>query len=146
MSHISGKETTYDKITVIEEHVHKPSQVYPTLAAGIQVEATTGVGAWTLGALVEIVPVDTITLGFDIHHVCIEALSANSVYELVLYSGAGDTEIGRVRVVKNANLDGTMNIPIQTSIVAANSRIRAAIATPADDGETMDISLFYHTY
>jgi hypothetical protein len=136
----------YSHAETIDDHVHSASKVYPTLADGVTVTATTAGTTWTLGALVEIVPASTITVDFDIHHVSIEALSANSVYELVLYAGAGDTEIGRVRFTKNAVMDGTMNIPMQTPIIAANSRIRAAIATTNDNGETADISLFYHTY
>jgi hypothetical protein len=83
---------------------------------------------------------------FDIHHVLVEAISANSVYEIVLYQGAGDVEIGRVRVVRSTVQSGTLNIPIQTPIVDANSRIRAAVASANNNGETVTISLKYHLY
>ena len=128
---------------VLDEHIHMPCLVYPTLANGV---AVLGGGAWALdGAFVPIVPINTITERFDIHHICIEALSVNEVYEIVLYAGAAQTEIGRVRVVKNAAQDGTMNIPMQTPIIDANSKIEAKVAT-AGGTDTATLSIFYHTY
>lgn len=124
------------------EHFHTPCQVYPTLANGVAVG--TGVGVWALSAaFVEIVPINTITLPFDIHWLCIEALSANDVFEIVLY--AVEVEIGRVRVVKNAQQDGTMNIPFQDIIIPANAQIQAKSACAAG-GESVTLSIFYHTY
>jgi len=127
---------------ILDEHAHTASQVYPTLAGGVVLTAG---AAWTLGAFAQIVPATTITERFDIHHVCVEGLSANEVYEVVLYYGATDIECGRVRVVKNANLDGTMNIPLQTPILPADSKIRAKVAT-AGGGDTATVSIFYHIY
>ncbi len=124
------------------EHFHTPCQVYPTLAGGVAVG--TGAGVWALSAaFVEIVPINTIALPFDIHWLCIEALSANDVFEIVLY--AVEVEIGRVRVVKNAQQDGTMNIPFQDIIVAANAQIQAKSACAAG-GESVTLSIFYHVY
>ncbi len=128
---------------ILDEHVHTPCQVYPTLANGV---AVLGGGAWALdGAFVPIVPINTIRQRFDIHWLCIEALSVNEVYEIVLYAGAAQTEVGRVRVVKNAAQDGTMNIPMQTPIIDADSKIEAKVAT-AGGTDTATISIFYHTY
>ena len=134
------------RLEILEDHVHKPSKVYPTLAAGVTVTAENAGTNWTLVAFAEIVPASTITEPFDIHHLGIEALSANTVYEIVLYYGATDIECGRVRVTKNANLDATLNVPIQTPVLPANSRVRAKVATPGDNGETVDLSVFYHVY
>jgi hypothetical protein len=132
-------------IEILLDHIHMPCKVYPTLADGVTV--TADATAWTLGAFVVVVPASTITAGFDIHHISVEALSANDIYELVLYSGAdlSETEIGRVRFTKNANQDGTMDVPFQTPINAANSQIKAKLATNAGSS-TADISIFYHTY
>lgn len=129
-----------------EEHNHAVGKVYPTLADGVVLTCATGATTWTLGALAEVVPASAIGEDFDIHHVLVEAMSANSVYEIVLYQGAGDVEIGRVRCVRSAVQSGTLNIPIQTSMVPADSRIRAAVASAGDNGETVSISLKYHTY
>ena len=125
-----------------DEHIHTPCKVYPTLASGEEVLAGAG---WALGEFKQIVPASTIGQRFDINWLCIEALDANEVFEIVLYYGASDIECGRVRVVKNANLDGTMNIPFQTPILPADSRIQAKVAT-ASGGDTATISIFYHTY
>jgi hypothetical protein len=137
-------DSPYEKLHLADEHIHTEANVYPTLAAGVTV--TCGTPAWTLGTIVEVVPASTITSMYDIHHLCIEALSANAVYEIVLYQGAGDTEIGRVRVVKNAIQDGTMNIPIITPIVPANARIRAEVASDSGNADTVTLSLMYHEY
>jgi hypothetical protein len=129
-----------------EEHNHAAGKVYPTLADGVVLTAVTDASTWTLGSLVEVVPASTITDDFDIHHVLVEAISANSVYEIVLYAGASDTEIGRMRVVRSTVQSGTLNVPIQTPLVEANSRIRAAVASAGNNGETVTISLKYHLY
>jgi len=132
----------YGKLHTIEEHVHAVGCVYPTLASGVTVTAG---AAWTLGAFVEVVPASTITDEFDIHYVSIENISANDVYELHLYYGAGDTLAGMVRFVKNAAVDAVVNVPFMTPLIPANSRIRAKLAS-ASGGDNADISVFYHTY
>ncbi len=124
------------------EHVHTASNVYPTLAGGVAVG--TAVGVWTLSAaFVEIVPINTITTDFDIHHICIEALDDNAVYEIVLY--AVEVEIARVRVVKNAVMEGTQNVPIQCAIIPANTQIQAKSASSVGNSAAT-ISIFYHVY
>lgn len=135
----------YAVIKTLLEHVHKESKVYPTLASGVTV--TAGAGAWTLGSFVEIVPASTITSDFDIHYLSIESISANDVYEIVLYKGAAasEVEIGRVRVTKNAALDATLNVPFQTPLIAANERISAKVAS-GSGSNNLSLSTFYHTY
>lgn len=128
----------------LDEHVHSPSKVYPTLAAGVTV--TGNAGAWVLGVFAEIVPATTITKEFDIHHICLEDISANGVYEIVLYQGATDIEVGRVRVVQDGVFSGVLNIPFQTALLPANARIRAKVASSSGGGDTVTISIFYHTY
>lgn len=144
MSHIAGKEGANDHIKILEEHFHKEAKVYPTLAAGVTL--TAAASSWVLGTTVEVIPASTITDDFDIHYVQIEDISANGTYEIVLYSGAGDTEVGRVRIVRSAVQSEVLAIPIMTPIIAKNSRIRAAVASSGGASETVDISLFYHTY
>jgi len=87
---------------------------------------------------------DVIEEDFDIHYVSLENLSANAVYELVVYDDG--TECGRNRFTKNANLDATVNAPIQTPIIAAGSVVTAKLSTNNAAGDTATISLFYHTY
>ncbi len=143
---VGNKSDTHDGNSVrailhtLDEHAHKPSKVWPTLANGIVVTAG---AAWVLGNFAEIAAVNDIAVDFDIHHISVEALSANEVYEIVLY--AATSEIARVRVTKNANLDGTMNIPVQCPIEPANTQIQAKIATEGG-ADTATISLFYHEY
>jgi hypothetical protein len=140
-------KSSHNSLThLIEEHNHGVGYVYPDETVGAGTQMTSAAGAWNLSAaFTQIIPASTITNPFDIHYLCIEAMGANSVYEVVLYYGASDTECGRVRVVKNANLDGTMNVPFMTEIIPANSRIRGKVAS-TNGGETIDISVFYHVY
>ena len=137
-------DSLYGQVKVLNEHIHKPSQVYPTLASGVTVTAG---AAWTLGSFAVIVPASTIGNDFDIHHISVENISANDVYELVLYSGAdaSEVEIGRVRFTKNANLDSVFNIPFQTPLTAADSQIKAKLASSVGSNN-VTISVFYHTY
>jgi hypothetical protein len=116
--------------------------VYPTLAAGVTVTAG---AAWTLGAFSQIVPASTIGDRFDIHYISIENISANDTFELVLYQGALDVEVGRVRFVKNAIMDGTQNVQFLSPLIPADARIRAKVAS-ATGGNNVTISIFYHTY
>ena len=58
---------------IFEEHIHSAQKVYPTLADGVTL--TGHATAWTLGAIVEIIPVNTITSVFDIHYLNIGAAS-----------------------------------------------------------------------
>ena len=146
MPYRNGRYKNADRIHILEDHFHGISKVYPTLADGVTLTCVNEATTWTLSALVEIIPADTITSWFDIHFISIENISANGVYELVLYSGAGDDEIARVRFTKTAAQDSTRNTTVMTPMVAPNSRIRAAIASDDDAGQTVDISFNYHTY
>jgi hypothetical protein len=144
MGHVAGKETAADKAKVMEEHVHSASKVYPTLAAAVTV--TGAAGAATLGNYAEIVPASTITSPFDVHYINVEDASADDSYELVIY--ATTTEIGRVRFIVDTSVfgSGLPAVPIQTPIVDANAQIQAKVASIGGGGDTVDISLHYHTY
>ncbi len=140
----SGVEHSGESIAhIIEEHVHSASMVYPTLANG---ETATAGAQWVLSAAFEeLIPNAAISNRFDIHYVSIEAMDTVSVYELVLY--AVEAEIGRVRFVKNANLDATQNVRIQTEIQPAGTQIQFKIA--CDDGGggcQATASVFLHLY
>ena len=130
----------YALVDTLNDHIHTEAKVYPTLANGVEV---LGGAAWTLGDFVEIVPADTIAAPFDIHYINIEALSVAEVYEIVLY--AVSTEIGRIRVAKDAIQAGLNSKPITTPIIPANTQIRAKSASESG-ADTATISLSYHTY
>ena len=135
-------DTVMGRLKQLIEHVHKPSNVYPTLAAGVTIAG--GAGAWALGNFVEVVPANTITEDFDIHYVHLEAASANDTYELVLYYGATDIECARCRALNGTTLDAS-TIPVMTPLIPANSQIRAKLAS-ASGGDNVTIALQYHTY
>jgi len=130
------------KATTIEKHLHGASKVYPTLAGGVLIAG--GAGAWALGAFVEVVPAATIASVFDIHGICVEALSGAGVSELVLYSGllGAEVEIGRIRIPAGGTWEQLFQCPQQL----ANTRISAKFATAAGGAQTVTISLRYHTY
>ncbi len=132
----------YSKLEILDDHIHKPALVYPTLADGVTV--TSSASAWTLGSFVEIIPVSTITEDFDIHYVMIESFSGDDVYELVLY--AATVEIGRVRFTRSIVFQATLDPPFQCAIQSANTQIQAKLACAGGLSKSVDISLFYHEY
>ena len=135
-------DSIFSHAHIVEEHIHKSCLTYPTLANGELVESD-GAG-WTLSAAFkEIVPNAAIGDPFDIHWISIEVLTANDVYELWLYGV--EVFIGRVRFTKNAQMDGTLNVPFQCPILAAGTQIQAKLASGAG-GSDARISIYYHTY
>jgi len=128
------------------QHVHQQARVYPTLADGIVV--TGGVAAWTLGNFVEIIPANQITTAFDIHYVVVEGASVTDIFEFVLYSGLGgsEVEIGRIRIDRESAQSGASNAPIQIPAQLANTRISAKVASKSGGNDTVTISIYYHIY
>ncbi len=142
-NHISSKETTFDTIHILGEHAHTGTDVYPTLAAGVDV--LSGI-AWTLGAFVEIIPVNTITRDFDIHWLVVENVTDDEIYECVLY--AATTEITRVRFGAQPGVGSVITfnpIPIQMGIQTKNTQIQAKLASSGAT-ETATVSVMYHIY
>lgn len=127
------------------QHVHQQARCYPSLADGIVV--TGGVPAWTLGNFAEIIPANTITSAFDIHFIVVENVSAQDIYEMVLYTGTvgNEVEIGRVRIDRESATSGAQNVPIQIPAQSANSRISAKLASKSG-GDSATISVYYHWY
>jgi hypothetical protein len=134
------------KAFMLDTHAHSACNVYPTLANGVTV--TGAAGAWALGAFEVLVPANTITDPFDIHHINVSAYNANDTFELVLYSGADghEVEIGRVRFTRTTNVGSPAHVPFQSPINAANTQIKAKIASQAGTSNTATISIMYHTY
>lgn len=148
ISAIDSKIDVIDPIIdEIDEHNHSIAKVYPSLSAGVTV--TGGAGAWALGAFVEIIPANVVTLPFDIHFINIEAVSDNTTYELIIYKGlaGAEVEVGRTKFtrlsVTTANISSQ---PFMTPLIESNSRISAKVATLNGGADTTVISLGYHTY
>lgn len=148
---IGNKNDTHDGTSIrafahtANEHFHNAQKVYPTLADGVSL--ATAAGDWALGTITQIVPASAIDDDFDIHEVVIEDVNTqDKTYELVLYAGAGDTEIGRTRFSAAAIKGGVPNATMQTPIVAADSRIRAQLAIQDGGSKTAIVSLRYHIY
>lgn len=139
----TGAVYTSDVLTQeILDHHHSPSKVHPTLGAGV---AVTGGAQYTLGNFAEVVADAAIGEVFTIHHLSVESLDTNAVYEIVLY--AVTSEVGRVRVTKNAAQDGTTNVPFQTDEIPAGSQIQAKVADSAGGGGSIaTISIMYHEH
>lgn len=139
--------TLYGYLLAWYKHVHMPQWVYPFLDDGVILTGHND--AWTLGSKVEIIPASTITNWFDIHWVIIEAVSANDVYSIELYSGevASEVTIGQLKIVKNTTAgSGAISIPIQVPKQEANARISAACASKSGGADTVTISLAGHEY
>lgn len=138
-------DSTYAMLHTLDEHTHKEQKVYPELADPITL--TSAGGAWNLGTIVEIVPVNTITEDFDIHYIAFSSASATDDYEVKLYSGLGgsEVEIAATKTYKQAVQAGSAPSPITTPIQPANTRISAALAT-GTGGDTIDMAIFYHEY
>ena len=143
-----GINTLAGRTFEIKTHLHSACNVYPTLANGIEVAAVNDASTWTLGTITQVVPINTIALPFDIHYLLIENASADTTYCIVFYYGPDDTECGRTRFTKDSigQLAVTSSVPFITPLIPANSRIRARLATPGNNGETVTLSVFYHTY
>jgi hypothetical protein len=76
----------------------------------------------------------------------VEAANWDGVYELVLYQGAGDIEISRVRFAVAQGYFGNSYYVLGGTLVPAGARIRAAVAF--SDGlahiATVRVSICYH--
>ena len=131
-------------LNTLYDHIHKPALVYPSNADSVLVAG--GGGAWAQGSKVEIIPVNTVTGYFDVHFVTVSQTSATDEYQLELYSGEAGSEvlIAQSKFYRD-NTTRSTQYPIQTSIIAANTRISASLAS-AGGGDNTRVSLSYHIY
>ena len=132
-----------DRVMKIGAYFTEEARVYPSLVAGIPIISANA--DWTLGAVTEIVPVNTITVPYYIHAVVLESCSKNAVFELVMYQSAGDTEFARIRFAVSGGFFGNFYV-LSGPLVPANARIRAALAcsTGTAAAATITMSLIYH--
>lgn len=127
----------------IDDHMHGPQHVYPTLANGVTV---TGGAAWTLGNYAEVIPNAQIGHPFGLTRIYIEHASADDTYELVLY--AVTTEIGRVRFTRDvagASTEPLIELRINTPIQPAGTQIQAKIAS-SSGADSAIISVAYQEH
>lgn len=143
MTELCGKPTNEDYVHVLHDHAHSAQNIYPTGAAPVQL--TSGVGAWALGTITEIVPASTITSDFDIHWMDISNPDTNGDYEIELYYGAGDTFAARVAFTRTGVFTGSITKPVTTILIPANSRIRAKMQDGSGES-TAKVKIYYHTY
>jgi hypothetical protein len=105
---------------------YQPISVYPTLAAGATV--VSAATDWGLGAFATVVAASAITEDFLVASITVESMSKNGVFELVLYYGAGDTELGRLRFSIVGGFYGNSVFVLPGVLVPANSQVRAKLA------------------
>lgn len=122
---------------------HTAQLVYPTMALGALV--TAHADAWTPGNFAEVVPANTITGEFHIHHVCVCSASANGGYEFILYRG--ETEITRFTFTRTDKKDDVEGIDLSVPHTAANSQIQAKLASGnAASADTVRVKIWYHPH
>lgn len=128
------------------KHIHNPYKVYPTLASGVQLTASTT--AWELGSITEIIPAGVVPEDFDIHEVKPEAIDSTEVYEIVLYEGpsGSEVELGRCRISNNTNVSSKTPSLITSKVIEYGTRISGAVATGSSNSDTITVSLAYHEY
>lgn len=155
MSDVVGNKTDdengtslYSKSYLVEKHLHGTGMIYPSLANGVTLTAVNDASNWSLGALTEIVPVNTITTPYDLHQVFIESASTDTNYQINFYYGASDTYATAYYCTRDSvgALTFITNALTICPIIPANSRLRARVATPNNNGETITLKVFYHPY
>jgi hypothetical protein len=117
--------------------------VYPTLAAGATVVSSTA--NWTYGAYAEVVPASTITTDFRITGIAVESCNRDAVFELQLYKGATDVIVSSIRFSVNGGFFGNQVYLITSTLIDANARVRARLASSngAAEQATITASIMY---
>lgn len=133
------------KVNYLVAHTITESQVYPTLAAGVNV-LSDNAADWTYGAYATIAAASTITSRFHIHNVAIESCDKNGVFQLALYRGAGDDLIATIRFSIVGGFWGNSVYVVASEVCEANDQIRARLAYDDVTGSgqaTAGISICY---
>lgn len=143
----SSDNTISGKLAEIFEHMHSSSQIYPKLADPVLI--TKAGGAWAAyGTPTEVVPVDTITVEFDLHWVVVSDISANGFYTATIYKGLAGSEIAIAEIAANRNAVQSQegSIPIATAPIPANTRISVALSSSNAGADTVNVRLMYHLH
>ena len=131
-----------DRVYNLSVNLASGSSVYPTGVAGAGPITSAG-GAWGgLGNFATVVAANEIATAFNIVRINVENVSANGVYELVLYYGATDIECARIRLVSAAGVWGNACYNVVTVLIPANSQIRAKCEDSVGAG-ALTISIGY---
>ena len=145
--HVAGRATVFDKVEVLEEHFHSPSEVYPRLANPVTL--TKAAGAWAAFPVpTEIVPANIITEDFDVHFISVSGISANGDYLLCLYEGSSgvETSLAEFDFSRTAVQSQEGSQPVTTRVMEKNSRVSAALSSGNAAQDTANIKVRYHTY
>lgn len=132
-------------------HVHGQSFCYPTTAVSVAV--TSGAGAWTAGAITQVVPAGALTVAaFDLHWINIIDHTADAEYYIEILAGGVGSEvvIGATRSWRDstffggqiANTTKRIQIPQQPSGTRISCRSYSSNAGAA----TVSISFEGHYY
>ena len=111
----------------VAAHFADPGSVWPTLANGVDVVSAGD--DWTLGNFATIVAAEDIATGFHVDSVNVEAIDQDAVFEMVLYYGAGDTEMNRVRFAAEGGFFGNARYPVNSLHIPGDSQVRAKLAS-----------------
>ena len=120
-------DSLYARLYRLESHLLSESQVYPSLANGIDVLSANV--DWDLGAFATIVPTNAINAAYHVQFVVLEGVNQNAVHEVVFYHGDLDVEFARFRFVTIGGFWGNARYEIRANLIPANHRIRARMAS-----------------
>ena len=134
-------------LNTLYEHAHGEAFVYPSLADNVQL--TSAATAWaSTGNKIEVIPVNTLAKAFDIHFINISNISANSQFQIDIFSGLAGAEVkigstrGARTAVQSFNGEKRIQIPQQP----ANTRISARLSDSTAGTITASISFEGHFY
>jgi hypothetical protein len=112
--------------------------VYPTMTRGAAVVSANA--NWALGSVALVMPAGHVPQSYRLDAIVVETLDRAAVFELVLYQGADDAEVSRIR------LCGVGYYILTGALVPGGARLRAALASSNGAAEiaTVRISVCYH--
>ncbi len=140
---VNSAETIFGFLQDMWEELHSSQLVYPSLAQGVLI--TSHSNAYTLGNFIEVIPVNTITNEFHIHHLHLLSPNANGDYEIRLYQGT--TLIGEATFSRTDKKDDVEGLEIYTSHCEANAQIQARLSSSnAAQQDTVRLKVWYHLH
>jgi hypothetical protein len=136
----------YSLLDEVYDNLNNERLCYPSLADGVTV--VSGNTNWGYGAYATVVPVDTITHDFHIIAVSLEACNRDAVFQLELYKGAADDVVQAVRFAIAGGFWGNSVYVLGSEEVAANSQVRARLASSNGGAQiaTIRISIVYYEH